>query len=146
MLVFRSRIFISFLLPHIFRFLFSATHVHISTEKAFENVWNKGISFGMFSNSGEIGRIIFIFIGIIFGVLIPIFTNGWNKIEKLGCYLISGGALGNSLDRIIHGKVIDFIDIHFKNIHWPAFNFADICITCGIVIVLFSGNIVPKDN
>ena len=42
-------------------------------------VWNKGISFGMFSNSGEIGRIIFIFIGIIFGVLIPIFTNGWNK-------------------------------------------------------------------
>ena len=109
-------------------------------------VWNKGVSFGMFSNSGEIGRIIFILIGVSFGILIPIIASGWEKVERFGFYLVSGGALGNSLDRIIHGKVIDFIDFHYKTTHWPAFNFADIFISCGIIIVLFSGYFVSKDN
>ena len=109
-------------------------------------VWNKGISFGMLSESGDIGKYTFIFIGISFGLLIPIFAEGWNKYDKLGAYFVSGGALGNSLDRIIYGKVIDFIDFHFRNIHWPAFNFADICITIGICLILFSGNLLPKDT
>lgn len=50
--------------------------------------------------------------------------------------LILGGALGNVLDRIMYGAVVDFIDLHYANWHWPAFNIADsaICIGAGLLI------------
>ena len=109
-------------------------------------VWNKGVSFGMFSQSGDIGKIIFIIIGVCFGFFAPIISKNWKQEEKFGVLLISGGAFGNSFDRIIHGKVIDFIDFHYKNIHWPAFNFADICISIGVVIILYSSISLSKSK
>ena len=50
--------------------------------------------------------------------------------------LISSGALGNAVDRIYFGGVIDFIDIFMYNFHWPAFNFADIFITIGVFVLI----------
>ena len=55
-----------------------------------------------------------------------------------GAGFISGGALGNALDRIIHGRVIDFIDFHSYGIHFPTFNFADTFISLGVVTLLFA--------
>ena len=80
-------------------------------------VWNSGISFGM---------------------SIPIFASNWNNLERIGAGFISGGALGNAIDRIIHGKVIDFIDFHSYGIHFPTFNFADTFISLGVVTLLFA--------
>ena len=100
-------------------------------------VWNSGISFGMFDQSGEFGRLIFTLIGLGFGILIPIFASNWNNLERIGAGFISGGALGNALDRIIHGRVIDFIDFHLYEIHFPTFNFADTFISLGVFALLF---------
>ncbi|MEK6691824.1 MAG: signal peptidase II [Nitrospirota bacterium] len=50
--------------------------------------------------------------------------------------LISGGAIGNMIDRMRFGEVIDFLDVFFKNYHWPAFNIADSSITTGVIILL----------
>ena len=51
--------------------------------------------------------------------------------------LILGGALGNVLDRLMYGAVVDFIDMHYANWHWPAFNIADSVICIGAVLIIF---------
>jgi signal peptidase II len=53
--------------------------------------------------------------------------------------LILGGALGNVIDRIVHGHVIDFIDVYYRHWHWPAFNIADSAITIGVIIIILDG-------
>jgi signal peptidase II len=50
---------------------------------------------------------------------------------------ILGGALGNLIDRLLHGEVIDFLDVYWSNYHWPAFNLADSFITIGVTITLY---------
>ena len=100
-------------------------------------VWNSGISFGMFDGSGDLGRIIFTILSLSFGLIIPIYTSNWSFLERIGSGLISGGAFGNAIDRIIHGRVIDFIDFHWNEIHFPTFNFADTFISLGVAIIFF---------
>jgi signal peptidase II len=56
------------------------------------------------------------------------------RVAALGGIL--GGALGNLLDRVRYGEVIDFVDVHWGNLHWPAFNVADSVITVGVAIVI----------
>ena len=62
---------------------------------------------------------------------------------KLSLLMISSGAIGNAIDRIYFGGVIDFIDFFIYNFHWPAFNFADIFITIGVILLCFE-NIFGK--
>ena len=101
-------------------------------------VWNSGISFGMFNETGELGRIFFIILGLTFGVVIPVYTSNWNFIERIGAGLLSGGALGNALDRVFYGSVVDFLDFHWRDIHFPTFNFADTFITFGVLLIFFA--------
>ena len=65
------------------------------------------------------------------------------KIYYFAFSLIIGGAIGNLIDRFLYQAVLDFIDIHYMNYHWYVFNFADITITVGCLVViileLFSG-------
>ena len=51
---------------------------------------------------------------------------------------VIGGALGNLYDRIVYGYVIDFIEIHYNNFYWPIFNIADVAISIGIILLLYS--------
>jgi signal peptidase II len=53
--------------------------------------------------------------------------------------LIIGGAVGNLIDRIINGYVVDFIDVYYNDWHWPAFNLADSAITGGVILLLLDG-------
>jgi signal peptidase II len=58
------------------------------------------------------------------------------RVAALGAIL--GGALGNLLDRVRYGEVVDFLDLHWGGLHWPAFNVADAAITVGVAIVLLA--------
>ena len=58
------------------------------------------------------------------------------RVAALGAVL--GGALGNLLDRVRYGEVVDFLDLHWGELHWPAFNLADAAITVGVAIVLLA--------
>ena len=60
------------------------------------------------------------------------------RLERLGAGLIAGGAIGNAVDRLRFGKVVDFIDVYVQTWHWPAFNIADAAITVGAGIWIFS--------
>ena len=109
-------------------------------------VRNTGVSFGMFSEWGILGRYFFSIFSIIVGsflIILAIFSD--TKLFRISLGLISSGALGNAIDRVYFGGVIDFIDFFIYNFHWPAFNFADIFITLGVIILLFD-NLFNKKN
>ena len=99
-------------------------------------VWNSGISFGFFQDSGELGR--YGFTGFAFGVSIWLIYSSIKlpRYSSLGFILIASGAIGNAIDRILYGKVVDFIDFHIEDLHWPAFNLADTIIFVGAMLFL----------
>jgi len=97
--------------------------------------WNPGTSFSLFRNLGESAPIVIIVLtGIIIGFFGHSLFKATHRTEKLALTLIVGGALGNLIDRIRFGAVIDFLDFHYSGFHWPAFNFADICICIGVAL------------
>ena len=99
-------------------------------------VTNRGISFGLLSDLNISFFLGLVSIGISIILIFWLIRSNLNS-EKFIISLILGGALGNGIDRIYQSYVIDFIDIHYKNFHWPAFNIADSAITLGVVIYIF---------
>ena len=111
-------------------FFLELTHIH-----------NFGVSFGFLS--GIVSPWILIFIGLlVVGFITYLMINSKDLLEKWGLFIIISGALSNIIDRIINGYVIDFIYLHISNFYWPAFNFADIYISIGILMVII--NIINK--
>jgi len=108
-------------------------------------VWNRGISFGMFNDLASWGPIILTALALaVSGVLIAWLWRATHRLLGLALGLIIGGAIGNVIDRIRYGAVVDFLDFHALGYHWPAFNVADAAITVGVFLMLFdslsSGN------
>ena len=100
------------------------------------HIHNYGISFGLFS--GLIPSWMIVIIGLFVTALIfYMMITTSNKAEKWGLILIITGAISNIFDRGINNYVIDFIYLHYKDFYWPAFNFADIYITFGVLIILY---------
>lgn len=98
------------------------------------SIRNVSAAFGMFRNFGSSFFIGISFVAIVF-VLWLLIKSSYNYF---GLSLVLGGAIGNLIDRVLYGKVIDFIDFSVGNFHWPAFNVADSSLTIGIIIILFS--------
>lgn len=99
--------------------------------------WNSGIAFGLFGDKNEFVYNLFsalIFLIIIFIIFLMILEKSYK--DKLCFSLILGGAIGNFFDRIYYGSVPDFIDIHYNQFHWFIFNFADIFISIGIILLI----------
>jgi len=95
------------------------------------NVKNTGAAFGMFP---YLDNRIFIGISII-AIIFIIIAFSKSEKDRFGFSLILSGAIGNLVDRIRFGYVVDFIDIHIGNYHWPAFNLADSALTIGIFLI-----------
>ena len=95
--------------------------------------WNPGASFSLFRSLGE-GAPLMIIIGTgaIIGFIGYYAVRRASRGDLPALALILGGALGNLIDRIRFGAVVDFLDFHIGAIHWPAFNVADICICMGV--------------
>ena len=99
------------------------------------HIHNFGISFGLFS--GQFPYWFFVICGIIVTLIIVyMMLNSTNIIEKWGLTVIISGAISNIIDRMLNGYVIDFIYFHYRDFYWPAFNFADIYITLGILLIM----------
>lgn len=98
-------------------------------------VWNRGVSFGL--GAGSIAPFVFVAFSVLAGMLLFIWAaRTETRALSAALALISGGALSNAYDRLRFGAVIDFIDAHIGNLHWPAFNIADSCIVLGAVFVM----------
>jgi signal peptidase II len=103
-------------------------------------VENRGISFGLFQGEGSTGVWVIAAFALAvsggLGIWMSRVTRRW---PALALGLIIGGALGNVIDRLRLGWVIDFIDFHVSTWHWPAFNGADAAITVGVAMLLIDG-------
>lgn len=97
--------------------------------------FNTGISFGLLAGTGASHQIILVALTISIIAFLAWFA-GRSPAERIGLGLIVGGAIGNLIDRIVRGRVTDFIDVHAGGWHWPAFNLADGAITLGVVWII----------
>ncbi len=104
----------------------------------FTPVWNPGISFGMLADAGGAMPAILTAVAIAVAAWMVWKAPTFRRLERIGAGLIAGGALGNALDRIRFGKVVDFIDVYVQTWHWPAFNIADAAITVGAFLWIVS--------
>lgn len=103
---------------------------------------NYGAAFSFLSQAGGWQRWFFTALAGIVSVVLIIWLFRLQAREKLTAValaMIIGGAIGNLVDRVNHGYVVDFIDVFYASYHWPAFNLADSAISCGIVLLLFDG-------
>ena len=111
-------------------------------------VWNRGVSFGLFGG-GAVPPLVLVAVtgAIALGVTVWLACarSWWTAVAAA---LVLGGAIGNIIDRLLYGAVVDFIDWHAYGYHWPVFNIADAAITLGIVVLiaesLFGGRTEPK--
>ncbi len=103
-------------------------------------LFNPGAAFSFLAQSSGWQRWFFTILGLVASLYILwlLRKNQSDKILSWALSLILGGALGNVLDRIMYGAVVDFIDLHYGNWHWPAFNIADSAICMGAALIVFS--------
>lgn len=101
-------------------------------------VYNPGAAFSILANSGGWQKWFFIGIGIT-AVIVMIWMLKKHAHQATFCFsisLIMGGAIGNVIDRFVHGAVVDFLDVFYQSYHWPAFNVADSAITLGTILLI----------
>jgi signal peptidase II len=111
---------------------------------------NPGAAFGLMAGSSQSFRLIFFALTSVFavGLLGMIFfrlrTDDW--AGQLSIAGIFGGAVGNLLDRVRFGEVIDFLDFYIGRYHWPAFNVADAAISVGVVVLILHFAVEKKEE
>ncbi len=117
---------------------FKYQSIKLTTFLSLTPVWNSGISFGFFQNLGELGRYGFTIFSVTVGIWLFVSSLKMPRYSSLGFVLIASGAIGNAIDRVIYGKVVDFIDFYVRDLHWPVFNLADTIIFIGAFLFLFN--------
>jgi signal peptidase II len=108
-------------------------------------VWNRGVSFGMLDTLGAVAP--WLLSGLAVAVVVALLLwlrRSEHAVMAIGLGLVIGGALGNVIDRLRYGAVVDFLDFHLAGWHWPAFNLADagICVGAGLIVV--DGLLAPR--
>lgn len=101
------------------------------------HAWNTGAAFSFLADAGGWQR--YFFIALAFGISIWLALELRKPLPALQAWaysLIMGGALGNAVDRLLRGHVVDYLDFHLGGWHWPAFNVADIGIVFGAALLV----------
>jgi signal peptidase II len=109
-------------------------------------VYNPGAAFSFLSSASGWQRELFVAIGVAAcGIIVYLLRR--HAADPWFCFalsLILGGALGNLIDRVRLGAVVDFLDVHAAGYHWPAFNLADSAITCGAALLIWDSLRRPR--
>ena len=116
--------------------------VHLTPFLDLVLTWNTGISYGLFQQESEVGRLVLLALKIIgLGVLWVWLARAELKLTALALGLIIGGAIGNAIDRVAYGAVVDFVLFHITtksfNFVWYVFNLADAAIVAGVIGLLY---------
>ena len=99
--------------------------------------WNRGVSYGLLATNTQV-------LLIILSLAISVFIWLWlakatHVLAALAFGLVLGGAIGNALDRAVHGAVADFVHLHWGTWSWYVFNLADIAIVAGVALLIYDG-------
>jgi signal peptidase II len=114
----------------------------------FTYVRNRGAAFGVLSDA-DLPYQHFIFAAVSLLALFAIAVYAWrlptaSRVPRLALALIIGGAVGNLIDRLRLGYVVDFVDVYWSTHHWPAFNVADSCISIGVCLLVIDMLRAPR--
>ena len=109
-------------------------------------MWNSGIGFGLFQIEQAFAYNLITVMILLINLLIIYLLVYAKDIQKIFFAMILGGSLGNFFDRIYYSAVPDFIDLNYNGYHWFVFNVADIFITIGIFLLIFSEILKKKDE
>lgn len=104
----------------------------------FTLAFNHGAAFSFLSDAGGWQRWFFIIFSVIVILIITYILVKEKNSKYIAFSFVIGGAIGNLYDRILYGYVIDFIEFHYNSFYWPIFNIADIAISIGIILLLYS--------
>ncbi|MFP4154597.1 MAG: signal peptidase II [Halothiobacillaceae bacterium] len=102
---------------------------------------NTGAAFSFLADAGGWQRWLFAGLAVVITVALVLWMARLRQQERwtaAGLALVIGGALGNLIDRLLYGHVVDFLDFHMGGYHWPAFNIADAAITIGVAILIYT--------
>ncbi len=111
---------------------------------------NPGAAFGLLAGSSNAFRMVFfgvtslIALGLLGTILFRLPEKDW--VGQLSIAGVLGGAIGNLIDRLRYGEVIDFLDVYVNSYHWPAFNVADSAISVGVVFLIIHFAFEKKDE
>ena len=108
-------------------------------------VGNTGVSFGLFRSGGARWILVVLSLAVVVALLVWLWRSRALLIQ-LGVGLVIGGALGNVMDRVRLGAVVDFLDFHAFQAHWPAFNLADSAIVVGVIALALDGVLGQAEN
>ena len=112
----------------------------------FALTYNRGISFGLFNGGTGLNSVIF---SLAAAAIVAVLVFWLSRVESpflaVAIGLIIGGAIGNVIDRIRLGAVVDFLDFHVGSLHWPAFNVADSAICIGVAAMLLDGLLLRRE-
>ncbi|MEE8184998.1 MAG: signal peptidase II [Thermodesulfobacteriota bacterium] len=98
---------------------------------------NPGAAFGLFRGWGSMRDIFLVIVTLLaLIIIIYIYRKTTERLLRFSLSLIAGGAIGNLIDRVRFGEVVDFLDFYIGKYHWPAFNIADSAITVGVFIAV----------
>lgn len=110
-------------------------------------VWNEGISYGLFQQNTDLGRWILVgFTAIIICVLGYWLATARDRLIATSVGLIVGGAVGNTIDRIAYGAVVDYVHIFVGSFSWYVFNIADAAIAVGVAGLLLDAVLRRRNN
>lgn len=115
-------------------------------------VYNTGAAFSFLADAGGWQRWFFLVLALIICTYLVYWLFQLKKEQVLlpfAIAMIIGGAIGNVIDRMLHGHVIDFLDFYYQQWHWPAFNLADSAIVLGVILFIwdaFFGNNEEEKN
>lgn len=100
-------------------------------------VWNRGISYGLFQQEADLGRWALVVISFVAAVAFMIWlAKNPPRLVSWALGLVIGGAIGNGIDRLVYGAVVDFVHLHWGSFSWYVFNVADCAIVVGVVLLL----------
>jgi len=110
-------------------------------------VWNRGISYGLFQQSSDLGRWLLIGVSILAAIGLSVWIRrAAGRVLALSLGLIVGGALGNVIDRLAYGAVFDFIQLHWGSWSWYVFNVADAAIVAGVFGLLYDSFVLDRQR
>ena len=101
---------------------------------------NRGMSFGLFNTNAAMNTVVFTLLAAVIVIALAVWLHrAHNPVIRVALGMIIGGAIGNVIDRLMRGAVVDFLDFHIGAWHWYAFNLADAAICLGVIGLLLDG-------
>lgn len=108
-------------------------------------VWNRGVTFGLLSGSGSWHHLaLALLAAVIAAFLLRWMARAENRLTAIALGAVVGGAIGNVIDRVRFGAVVDFVDAYAFGWHWYVFNVADAAIVCGVIALVADALFRPK--